>query len=294
MFTYCIHGNLMASVLVTGGNGFIGTHLCQHLHTKGYDVISLDIHHFGEKNWECITADIRDTLQFDGIDYIVHLAAQVSVPRSVENPDETLSVNVDGTASIIRAAETSSVKKLLFASSAAVYGDSDQVPISENAPLIPQSPYAVSKIVGEELLKRSEIETCSLRFFNIYGPNQSIDGGYAAVIPAFNNAISNNLPCNIHGDGTQIRDFIHVEDLVRIIGICLEKESMPSEMNVASGTGTSILNLVDTLSELNPEMQKPVFSDSRPGDIHTSVADVSLMQQVISPGKLISLKEGLS
>ena len=85
-----------------------------------------------------------------------------------------------------------------------------------------------------------------------------------------------------------------MKDLVRIIGICLEKESMPSEMNVASGTGTSILNLVDTLSELNPEMQQPVFSDSRPGDIHTSVADVSLMQQVISPGKLISLKEGLS
>ena len=254
----------------------------------------MDIHHFGEKNWECITADIRDTLQFDGIDYIVHLAAQVSVPHSVENPDETLSVNVDGTASIIRAAESSSVKKLLFASSAAVYGDSDKVPISENAPMIPQSPYAVSKIVGEELLKRSEIETCSLRFFNIYGRNQSIDGGYAAVIPAFNNAIRNNLPCNIHGDGTQIRDFIHVKDLVRIIGICLEKETMPSEMNVASGTGTSILNLVDILSELNPEMQQPVFSDSRPGDIHTSVADVSLMQQVISPGKLISLKEGLS
>ena len=110
----------MASVLVTGGAGFIGTHLCRHLHRLGHHVISLDINHLGEAPWECVTADIRDSLQLEGIDAIVHLAAQISVPRSIENPDETLSINVDGTSSLLTSAEAASVKKILFASSAAV------------------------------------------------------------------------------------------------------------------------------------------------------------------------------
>ncbi|MEC7179020.1 MAG: NAD-dependent epimerase/dehydratase family protein, partial [Candidatus Thermoplasmatota archaeon] len=206
----------MASVLVTGGNGFIGTHLCRHLHGLGQHVISLDIMHTDSHPWECITADIRDEIQFDGIDYIVHLAAQISVPESIDNPDVTLSINVDGTKSIISAAEAAGVKKIIFASSAAVYGDCETIPIPEDAPLIPQSPYAVSKIVGEELLRRSEIETCSLRFFNVYGPGQSSEGGYAAVIPAFKKAISLGNEFTIFGDGTQVRDFVHVHDLVRI------------------------------------------------------------------------------
>ena len=133
---------------------------------------------------ECITtADIRDSLQFDGIDYIVHLAAQISVPESIDNPDVTLSINVDGTKSIISAAEAAGVQKIIFASSAAVYGDCEEIPTTEGATLIPQSPYAVSKIVGEELLRRSEIETCSLRFFNVYGPGQSFRGRICSSYP---------------------------------------------------------------------------------------------------------------
>jgi UDP-glucose 4-epimerase len=133
----------MASVLVTGGAGFIGTHLCNHLHNKGYHVISLDIHHSDDHPWEIVVADVRDYLQIDGIDTIVHLAAQVSVAQSMEDPDFTLSVNVDGTSSVLAAAESSGVKRVLFASSAAVYGDADEMPITEKSPLIPQSPYAV-------------------------------------------------------------------------------------------------------------------------------------------------------
>ena len=257
-------------------------------------MISLDIMHTDSHPWECITADIRDSLQFDGIDYIVHLAAQISVPESIDNPDVTLSINVDGTKSIISAAESAGVKKIIFASSAAVYGDCEEIPIVEGAALIPQSPYAVSKIVGEELLLRSEIETCSLRFFNVYGPGQSSEGGYAAVIPAFKKAISLGKECTIFGDGTQVRDFVHVHDLVRIIGLCLEAENLPGEMNVASGKATSLLDLVGTLSELNPEMHPPVFAEERAGDIHTSVADISLLLNTISVGEMITLKEGLS
>tara|TARA_B100000003_G_scaffold84821_1_gene76025 strand:+ start:63 stop:818 length:756 start_codon:yes stop_codon:yes gene_type:complete len=250
--------------------------------------------HTDSHPWECITADIRDSLQFDGIDYIVHLAAQISVPESIDNPDVTLSINVDGTKSIISAAETAGVKKIIFASSAAVYGDCEEVPITEGATLIPQSPYAVSKIVGEELLMRSDIESCSLRFFNVYGPGQSSEGGYAAVIPAFKKAISLGKECTIFGDGTQVRDFVHVHDLVRIIGLCLETRDLPREMNVASGNGVSLLELVETLNDLNPEMLPPVFAEERAGDIHTSVADISLLLSTLQVGEMITLKEGLS
>ena len=294
MFTLDLSRVDMASVLVTGGNGFIGTHLCRHLQGLGHHVLSLDIMHTDSHPWECITADIRDDLQFDGIDYIVHLAAQISVPESIDNPDVTLSINVDGTKSIISAAEAAGVQKIIFASSAAVYGDCEEIPTTEEATLIPQSPYAVSKIVGEELLRRSEIETCSLRFFNVYGPGQSSEGGYAAVIPAFKKAISLGKECTIFGDGTQVRDFIHVHDLVRIIGHCLERKELPAEMNVASGTETSLLDLVETLKELNPKMKPPLFEDERPGDIHTSVADISRLIQTLTIGEMTTLKEGLS
>jgi len=281
-------------VLVTGGGGFIGTHLCQYLHDSGHQVVSLDVIHTGGHPWECITADVRDALQFDGIDAIVHLAAQISVPRSIENPDETLSVNVDGTASLISAAEAAGVKRIIFASSAAIYGDCEQIPVSEQAPLIPQSPYAVSKIIGEEMFRKAEIESCSLRFFNVYGPGQSSEGGYAAVIPAFKKAIELGKECTIFGDGTQVRDFIHVHDLVRIISLALDIDRLPSEMNIASGKGTSLLELIEILKELNPEMQTPLFGEERSGDIHTSIADISRLLSVLPVGELVSLKEGLS
>ncbi len=284
----------MASVLVTGGAGFIGTHLCRYLHDSGHQVISLDVNQVGEQPWDCVTGDIRDDLQLDGIDVIVHLAAQISVPRSIDNPDETLSINVDGTSSILSVAEASGVKRILFASSAAVYGDSQQIPIPEDAPLIPQSPYAVSKIVGEELLKRSSIETCSFRFFNVYGPDQSAEGGYAAVIPAFKKAISEGIECTIFGDGTQVRDFIHVTDLTRIIGLAIEAKELPAELNLASGEATSLLDLIENLKFLHPEMLAPVFQEERAGDIHTSLADISLLTSKFEVGEMISIQEGLS
>jgi len=294
MFTSFTNRLDMPSVLVTGGGGFIGTHLCQYLHDSGHQVVSLDVIHTGGHPWECITADVRDALQFDGIDAIVHLAAQISVPRSIENPDETLSVNVDGTASLISAAEAAGVKRIIFASSAAIYGDCEQIPVSEQAPLIPQSPYAVSKIIGEEMFRKAEIESCSLRFFNVYGPGQSSEGGYAAVIPAFKKAIELGKECTIFGDGTQVRDFIHVHDLVRIISLALDIDRLPSEMNIASGKGTSLLELIEILKELNPEMQTPLFGEERSGDIHTSIADISRLLSVLPVGELVSLKEGLS
>jgi len=283
----------MATVLVTGGAGFIGTHLCQRLHDSGHNVISLDSHQTGDCPWNVIQADIRDDLQFEGIEVVVHLAAQISVPASIDNPDETLSVNVDGTASIISMAEKSGVKRIIFASSAAVYGDCEEIPIIENTPLMPQSPYAVSKIVGEQLIKQSAMESCSMRFFNVYGPGQSADGGYAAVIPAFKKAIDSDLPPVIFGDGTQVRDFIHVSDLVRIIEIAITTNDLPSEVNIASGDATSLLDLISALKSQFPTMSEPIFEVNRPGDIHTSLADITLMNSKFSPGQMVSLTEGL-
>ena len=243
----------MAKVLITGGAGFIGHHTSLHALKSGYEVHILDNLSSGlEANIENIISkggvfhygDVRD-VEFlkhcmQGIDFVIHLAAQISVSASVENPDHTLSVNVDGTTSVIDVAQESLVKRLIFASSAAVYGDSEQIPISESAPLFPQSPYAVSKVVGEELCRRSNIETCAIRFFNVYGGVQSQVRGYAAVIPAFKLAMKNGETPKVYGDGTQIRDFIHVEDLSRIIDRVLEIDSLPPEMNEASGSGTSI------------------------------------------------------
>ena len=284
---------VMASVLVTGGAGFIGTNLCRKLHSEGHHVISLDLNHKSDQKWECLTADIRDDLQFEGIDYIVHLAAQVSVPQSIINPEETLSINVDGTSSIISAAEESGVKRILFASSAAVYGDSDQIPTTEEAPLIPQSPYAVSKIVGEELLKRTKIETCSMRFFNVYGSKNSGQSNYAAVIPAFTKAIEERTPCTVFGDGTQTRDFIHVDDLIKIIIRLMEIEEIPAEVNIATGKATSLLDLIKILSsDLDGDCEIN-FEEPRDGDIHTSIADISILKNCIQEIEFISLSEGL-
>ncbi|MDP6869827.1 MAG: NAD-dependent epimerase/dehydratase family protein [Candidatus Poseidoniaceae archaeon] len=283
----------MVSVLVTGGSGFIGTHLCSYLHQNGYDVISLDNNHTGAKPWECVLADIRDQLQFDGIDVIIHLAAQISVAASVEDPDHTLSVNIDGTKSVISAAELSGVKRILFASSAAIYGDSEEIPIKESNPLIPQSPYAVSKIVGEELCLQSNLQSCSMRFFNVYGPGQSAEGGYAAVIPAFKKAIDEKVAPRVFGDGTQIRDFVHVLDLVKIIEQLVRIEDLPECVNVASGEATSLLDLLEGLSHLNPKMETPLFEGERSGDIHTSIADITMLKKYIPQFVPIPIQEGL-
>ena len=284
----------MVGILVTGGAGFIGTTLCQHLHDNGHDVTSLDLVEPAGKPWTEIQEDIRNDFEIEGIGIIVHLAAQISVPKSIINPDETLSINVKGTKNLIEIAESSGVGKIIFASSAAVYGDADQIPISEDCPLMPQSPYAVSKIIGEELVRRSDLQSCSMRFFNVYGPGQSGDGGYAAVIPAFKKAIKNNDQITIFGDGTQIRDFIHVADLVKLIEFVILSEDPPLEVNIASGQATSLLDLVMELKSLNPQMKEPIFLDERSGDIHTSIADTSLLERFFNFGNMIELSEGLS
>ena len=143
------------------------------------------------------------------------------------------------------------------------------------------------------MVRNSGMKTCSMRFFNIYGPGQSSVGGYAAVIPAFKKAITSNQSPKVFGDGSQVRDFVHVSDLVRIIELAIKAEVLPSEVNIASGQRTSLLDLLRALNEINPTMCEPTFSQVRSGDIHTSVADISRMVQYFNPGKMIQLSTGL-
>ena len=283
----------MANVLVTGGSGFIGTHLCSLLHEIGYTVFSLDLKGTSPKPWNIITADIRSFEMPPDINVVIHLAAQISVPNSIEKPEETYSINVDGTANMLKEAEKTGVSRIIFASSAAVYGDAESVPIPELAPLLPQSPYAKSKIQGEIMLKNSKLMTCSMRFFNVYGNGQAIIGGYAAVIPAFKKAINSDKSPRIFGDGSQIRDFVHVSDLVRIIEMAINSKVLPSEVNIASGEETSLLELLSAFKIHHPAMLDPVFEMERVGDIHTSVADISRMIQYFNPGSMVKLSQGL-
>jgi nucleoside-diphosphate-sugar epimerase len=245
------------------------------------------------KPWGVVVADIREFQVPNDIEIIIHLAAQISVAHSVTEPEETFSINVEGTKNIVKGAVSAGVRRFIFASSAAVYGDAEMMPITESAPLLPQSPYAESKIQGEVILNNSELMTCSMRFFNVYGHGQSATGGYAAVIPAFKKAISLDDKPNIFGDGSQVRDFVHVSDLVRIIEIAINCEELPTEVNIASGEKTSLLGLLSALKVHHPSMRDPIFEAERAGDIHTSVADISKMVQYFNPGKMIGLSEGL-
>ena len=202
--------------------------ICANYMHAGHDVISLDIMHTDNHPWECITADIRDSIQLEGIDWIVHLAAQISVPRSVDNPDETLSINVDGTASIV-SSRISRCKTHSFCIKRCSLRRLRNNSYSRRCASNPSIPLRCIKNSGRGTNEKNQISTCSLRFFNVYGPGQSSEGGYAAVIPAFKKAIELGNECKIFGDGTQVRDFIHVDDLVRIISLSLESKNLPSE-----------------------------------------------------------------
>ena len=281
----------MPRVLVTGGAGFIGAHLCSYLHQNGYDVTSLDIVN-QSTTWHSIQADVREGINLSGFDFVVHLGAKVSIQESILHPEETNSVNAEGTHNLLHEAELAGIKKFIFASSAAVYGDQGTNAINESAQLFPLNPYAESKIMGEKLCSGTSIQSCCMRFFNVYGPNQSAQGGYAAVIPSFKNAIKDKQRLVIYGDGSQIRDFIHVDDIVKIIEQSLRLESLPPIVNIATGIHTTISDLVKIFkSKYNVEGVD--YQPPRKGDILVSIADVSLMKKTFQIEGMKTLSEGL-
>lgn len=276
-------------VVVTGGLGFIGSHLVEGL-MENNEVTIIDdqssgtkdnIKHLENENINLIKGDINHlNLKpiFEDNDYVFHGAALVSVPESVKKPLQYNEVNVKGTLQVLMAAKDSDIKKLVFASSSAVYGNNETLPLSEDVPIMPLSPYAANKAAGEMycqvFTEAYGLPTVSLRYFNVFGPRQDPNSPYAAAVPNFISAILKGKPPVIYGDGKQSRDFVSVKQIVKAnIQACQSDQT--GVFNVALGKSTNINQLVEIINEITGKSLKPVYIDPRPGDVQHSVADIS-------------------
>jgi nucleoside-diphosphate-sugar epimerase len=296
--------------LVTGGAGFIGSHIVRTLLEQGAQVRVLDNFSSGKRenlagldgNLEIIEGDLRDAARVQetvrGIDVILHEAAFISVPESMEKPQDCFDVNITGTSNLFEAARKAGVRRAVVASSAAVYGDSEAWPLQEDTPLRPLSPYAVSKRVDEmyaELFTRSfGLEVVALRYFNVYGPRQRPDSQYAAAVPIFVRRLLDNKPVTIFGDGGQSRDLINVHDVVQANLTAAEHPDAPGKIfNICTGIETRLLDLLEILYDLFPSAPQPVFTDPRPGDIYRSIGSPQKATDVMSYRAKVSLADGL-
>lgn len=300
----------MALYLVTGGAGFIGSNVVERLALQGKHVRVLDNFSTGKREnlapWldqiDLFEGDIRDTgavqQAMEGVDYVLHQAALPSVPWSVADPSTTHGVNVTGTLNVLIAARDAHAKRVVFASSCAVYGDNDNLPLQETALPRPLSPYAASKLAGETYCHAFHLTyglpTVCLRYFNVYGPRQDPNGAYAAVVPKFATRMKAGLRPVIYGDGKQTRDFVYVGDVVRSnLLACENEEATGRVLNVASGQRVSLLELVDALNALLGTQLSPRFEPERTGDIRHSAGDGGQLAALFHRGAETSLAEGL-
>lgn len=296
-------------VLVTGGAGFIGSHLVDALVACGASVRILDDLSTGRREnvvasgVELVVGDIRDLRTCrdacDGVSLVFHEAALGSVPRSLADPATTIAVNVGGTANVFAAAREKNVRRVVYASSSSVYGDSTASPKREGEEGRPLSPYAASKVMSEGLAevfgRCYGLEMVGLRYFNVYGPRQSEGGPYAAVIPAFLRALRAGKPPLIYGDGTQSRDFTYVADAVRANLLAATAAVAPGDVfNVAGGRATTIGDLAARLGEALGRPLVPTFTAPRPGDVRNSVADLSRAERALGYRPTFDLGTGLA
>lgn len=296
-------------VLVTGGAGFIGSHLVETLLAEGHKVRILDNLSTGKREnlpssnaIEFIKGDIRDSSEVSsctrGTDAIVHLAAVSSVQASIEDPVATHQSNFIGTLNILEAARANGISRLVYASSAAVYGDPKRLPVSEDLKPDPLSPYAVDKLSSEYYLRyyssQYNLNTIAFRFFNIYGPRQDPSSPYSGVISIFSERINNDLPVTIFGDGMQTRDFVFVKDLVAILVKSLSHTQFNCQvMNIGTGTEISLLELLAELEAITGKTVRRRHEPRRLGDIIRSCADTTQLKQVFAILPSTSLREGL-
>lgn len=281
----------MSIHLVTGGAGFIGSHLVEALVAQGKRVRVLDDFSTGDRanlegvieRVELIEGDVTDAetvrQAVRGCEVVYHQAALASVPRSIANPLATHRACVDGTLNVLLAARDSNVRRVVYAASSSAYGNSRRLPKSEDDPTAPLSPYAVAKLAGEQYCAAfSEVyrlETVRLRYFNVFGPRQTPDSPYAAVIPLFVQALTSGKRPTIHGDGTQSRDFTFVADAVQANLLAADAPGVSGRVyNVACGKQTSLLQLIDHLNELLGTRITPQHVAPRAGDVKHSLADV--------------------
>ncbi len=298
-------------VLVTGGAGFIGSHLVNALLARGDAVTVLDNlsngsmdnlkNHTNNPAFRFIQGDIRDAKTVEnavvGVDAVIHDAAMISVPLSIEDPELAHSVNVEGTLALLKASLERGVKRFAYASSCAVYGEQAELPISEDAPPNPLSPYASSKLAAEQNCRRfyelEGLETVCLRYFNVYGPRQT-PGEYAGVMIKFLERLRAGQPPIICGDGEQTRDFIFVGDVAEATLLALEREDVAGKvLNIGTGRTTSINDLCEIfLAATGNTGLKPIHESPRAGDIRHSQADIK-KAKLLGFKPRVSLKEGV-
>jgi UDP-glucose 4-epimerase len=295
-------------ILVTGGAGFIGSHLAGEL-AKENELIIIDDLSTGrlenirelikKENVNFIKGSITDydllKESFKDIGFVFHLAALASVPESIKDPMASNSVNINGTLNVLMAARDNRIKKVIYTSSCAVYGDTEVMPVPETSPLNPKSPYAVAKLTGEYYCNVFRdifnLPVISLRYFNVYGPRQNPMSEYAAVVPKFISNVMKDKPPIIYGDGLQTRDFVFVKDIVRAnILAALSKES--GSFNIGSGVSTSIVRLAETIIRVLGKDIEPLHKEPREGEIRNSLADIS-KACALGYAPEYSLEEGL-
>jgi nucleoside-diphosphate-sugar epimerase len=301
----------MSTYLVTGGAGFIGSNITEFLLERGEKVRVLDNLSTGKREniahlngVELLEGDICDLEvtkeAMKGADFCLHQAALPSVARSVEDPARTNEVNVGGTLNVLVAAVETSVKRLVYASSSSVYGDTPTLPKSEESPPNPLSPYAVSKFAGELYVSSfghvHGLETVVLRYFNVFGPRQDPTSKYAAVIPAFITAMSEKRKPTIFGDGGQSRDFTYVGNVVEAnVAACHAPVSATgAAYNVGCGSRTTVNELARQIAEILKSDLEPVHVAPRPGDVRHSCADISAARRELGYEPQIEIKEGLA
>jgi UDP-glucose 4-epimerase len=300
-----------ARVLVTGGGGFIGSHLVLHLLEHGYDVRVLDNFATGRRsNVSALGADVeliegdiqsyeRVTKAIAGCEVVFHQAALPSVPRSVQDPLTSNATNVIGTLNVLLAARDHEVRRVVCASSSSVYGSSaGTAPKREDQPSVPISPYATAKLAGEGYARSFNgvygLETVALRYFNVFGPRQDPTSQYAAVIPNFITALLAGEPPVIFGDGEQSRDFTYVANVVQANMLAMDAPRVAGKVyNVACGERVTLTRLVRELRELLGAEVEPVYAAPRPGDVRHSLADLTLARRELGFEPSVLLREGL-
>ena len=289
-------------VLVTGGAGFIGSHLVRAL-ARENRVTVLDDCSNGDperlpSEVEFVEGDVRDAESLaragEGVDLIYHLAANVSVDRSVEEPVWSHDVNVDGTLAVLEFAREQGAR-VVFASSAAIYGDPAALPVSEDDPTDPLSPYGIEKLAGDAYVRAYNelygLDTVALRLFNVFGEGQSSE--YAGVVTAFVDGAAAGESLTIHGDGEQTRDFVHVDDVVAAFLLAGTTDHVGEAFNVGCGRTVSVAELARTVLEVADSDADVVHADARPGDIDESLADISKARSKLGFEPLVTLVDGI-
>ncbi len=299
----------MNTYLITGGAGFIGSNLVERLLERGYKVRILDNFSTGKREninkfkevLEIIEGDVRDieTIRsaMKGVEFCLHLAALTSVTRSVENPYDSMEVNIRGTLNVLVSARETNIK-VIYASSASVYGSNPELPRIEDMVPEPLSPYALSKFVGEHYCRifhrAFNVRVVTLRYFNVFGKRQNADSRYSAVIPKFINALSQGNSPTIYGDGNQTRDFTHVENVVNASLLACEKDEVNGEIfNIGCGKRISVHELLSSMCKIMNVEINPAYAEERAGDVRHSEASIEKAKEVLGYKAEVDLEEGL-